>query len=119
MISARARHRLVIDTGPLPRPSDLETEQQLLGELLTHNDQFVKVAGFLIGDHFAEALHGRIFYLAIRKFVYETPIPSDLDGPLYLALPRTTALADVAAAYPSRPIYEAHEGEPWTLERVR
>jgi AcrR family transcriptional regulator len=24
-------------------------------------------------------LHGRIFYLAIRKFIYETPIPSDLD----------------------------------------
>ena len=25
-------------------------------------------------------LHGRIFYLAIRKFVYETPIPPDLDA---------------------------------------
>ncbi|CCD97999.1 TetR/AcrR family transcriptional regulator [Bradyrhizobium sp. STM 3809] len=24
-------------------------------------------------------LHGRIFYLAIRKFVYGTPVPSDLD----------------------------------------
>jgi AcrR family transcriptional regulator len=24
-------------------------------------------------------LHGRIFYLAIRKFIYETPIPLDLD----------------------------------------
>jgi len=24
-------------------------------------------------------LHGRIFYLAIRKFVYETPVPSNLD----------------------------------------
>jgi AcrR family transcriptional regulator len=24
-------------------------------------------------------LHGRIFYLAIRKFIYETPVPSDLD----------------------------------------
>jgi AcrR family transcriptional regulator len=24
-------------------------------------------------------LHGRIFYLAIRKFIYETPIPSNLD----------------------------------------
>ena len=24
-------------------------------------------------------LHGRIFYLAIRKFIYETPIPRDLD----------------------------------------
>ena len=25
-------------------------------------------------------LHGRIFYLAIRRFIYETPIPSDLDA---------------------------------------
>jgi AcrR family transcriptional regulator len=25
-------------------------------------------------------LHGRIFYLAIRKFIYGTPIPSDLDA---------------------------------------
>ncbi len=25
-------------------------------------------------------LHGRIFYLAIRKFIYATPIPSDLDA---------------------------------------
>ncbi|CAL78322.1 putative transcriptional regulatory protein, TetR family [Bradyrhizobium sp. ORS 278] len=24
-------------------------------------------------------LHGRIFYLAIRKFIYETPVPIDLD----------------------------------------
>jgi AcrR family transcriptional regulator len=25
-------------------------------------------------------LHGRIFYLAIRKFIYETPLPPDLDA---------------------------------------
>ncbi|MGX0964472.1 AcrR family transcriptional regulator [Bradyrhizobium japonicum] len=25
-------------------------------------------------------LHGRIFYLAIRRFIYETPIPPDLDA---------------------------------------
>lgn len=25
-------------------------------------------------------LHGRIFYLAIRKFIYATPIPDDLDA---------------------------------------
>jgi hypothetical protein len=25
-------------------------------------------------------LHGRIFYLAIRKFIYGTPIPRDLDA---------------------------------------
>jgi hypothetical protein len=25
-------------------------------------------------------LHGRIFYLAIRRFIYETPTPADLDA---------------------------------------
>lgn len=40
-------------------------------------------------------------------------------GVLYLSAPATTTAIDVAAAYPDRPIYEAHEGIPWTIERVR
>jgi hypothetical protein len=41
------------------------------------------------------------------------------DGVLYLSAPATTTAIDVAAAYPDRPIYEAHEGVPWTIERMR
>ncbi len=40
-------------------------------------------------------------------------------GVLYLSAPPTTTPVDVAVAYPDRPIYEAHEGIPWTIERVR
>jgi hypothetical protein len=40
-------------------------------------------------------------------------------GVLYLSAPATTTAIDVAAVYPDRPIYEAHEGVPWTIERVR
>ena len=41
------------------------------------------------------------------------------DGVLYLSAPETARVVEVAAAYPDRPIYEAHEGVPWTIERVR
>jgi Dolichyl-phosphate-mannose-protein mannosyltransferase len=40
-------------------------------------------------------------------------------GVLYLSAPETVSVVEVASAYPDRPIYEAHEGVPWTIERVR
>ena len=41
------------------------------------------------------------------------------DGVLYLSAPPEITSATIAAAYPGREIWEAHEGEPWTLQRVR
>jgi 4-amino-4-deoxy-L-arabinose transferase-like glycosyltransferase len=41
------------------------------------------------------------------------------DGVLYLSAPSKTTALEVAAAYPDRPIWEAYEGVPWTLVRVR
>ena len=45
------------------------------------------------------------------------------QGVLYLSAPTTTPAAAVAAAYPDRAVYEAHEPptfrHPWTLTRVR
>lgn len=41
------------------------------------------------------------------------------DGILYLSTPPSTTVPEVAAAYPDSPIWEAREGVPWTLERVR
>ncbi|MFT3699892.1 MAG: glycosyltransferase family 39 protein [Kofleriaceae bacterium] len=41
------------------------------------------------------------------------------DGPIFLSAPETVTSIEVASAYPGRPIYEAHEGTPWTIERVR
>ena len=38
---------------------------------------------------------------------------------LYLSAPATTSGETVAAAFPERAIWEAHEGDPWTLTRVR
>jgi 4-amino-4-deoxy-L-arabinose transferase-like glycosyltransferase len=41
------------------------------------------------------------------------------DGVLYLSVSPETSADEVARAYVGRPIYEAHEGIPWTIERVR
>ena len=38
---------------------------------------------------------------------------------LYLSAPATTSGETVAAAFPQKAIWEAHEGDPWTLTRVR
>lgn len=40
------------------------------------------------------------------------------DNILYLSTPPTTTTSEVVAAYPDRPVWEAHEGVPWTLQRV-
>ncbi len=38
---------------------------------------------------------------------------------LYLSAPATTSGETVATAYPGRAVWEAHEGDPWTLTRTR
>jgi len=38
---------------------------------------------------------------------------------LYLSAPATTSAETIATAFPGRPVWEAHEGEPWTLSRTR
>ena len=38
---------------------------------------------------------------------------------LYLSAPATTSAETIAAAFPDRAIWEANEGDPWTLRRTR
>jgi hypothetical protein len=40
-------------------------------------------------------------------------------GVTYLSVPAETPADEVARAYADRPVFEAHEGVPWTIERVR
>jgi replicative DNA helicase len=47
-------------------PANLEAEQALLGALLANNKAYERVAEFLEPEHFADAIHGRI-YAAIRR----------------------------------------------------
>jgi hypothetical protein len=41
------------------------------------------------------------------------------EGVMFLSVAPETSADEVAAAYPGRPIFVAHEGIPWTIERVR
>ncbi|MBN9486205.1 MAG: replicative DNA helicase [Alphaproteobacteria bacterium] len=47
-------------------PENLEAEQALLGSILVNNAAYHRVSDFLKGEHFANALHGRLFDDAAR-----------------------------------------------------
>jgi len=48
-------------------PANLEAEQALLGALLANNKAYERVGEFLAADHFADAVHGRIFGAIQRR----------------------------------------------------
>lgn len=52
----------------MSQPHNMEAEQALLGALLLQNERLEDVGDFLRGDHFATAVHGRIFE-AIRRCI--------------------------------------------------
>ena len=49
-------------------PHNIEAEQALLGAILVNNAAYHRVAEFLLPEHFAEGVHGRIF-AAIGKLI--------------------------------------------------
>ena len=48
-------------------PSNVEAEQALLGALLANNKAHERVAEFLLPDHFADPIHGRIYQAISRR----------------------------------------------------
>jgi replicative DNA helicase len=48
-------------------PCNLEAEQALLGALLANNKAYERVAEFLITEHFADPVHGRIYQAIARR----------------------------------------------------
>ena len=55
--------------GLSPRlpPSNSAAEQALLGALLANNKAYERVAEFLVAEHFADPIHGRIFVAIARR----------------------------------------------------
>ena len=96
------------DLDRVPQPlSNTEAEQALLGAILINNAAYGRVAEFLNPEHFANAVHGRI-YAAIGKLLERGQIANpitlknlfDQDGALaeiggtqYLANPRPPSAA--------------------------
>jgi replicative DNA helicase len=101
-------------------PQNLEAEQALLGAILTNNDACDRVSGFLLPDHFSEAVHARIFEAAstlIRAGKLASPITlktffesdatlKEIGGPAYLARLAASATTIINAEEYGRAIYE-------------
>src|ERR1051326_5188795 len=49
-------------------PANAEAEQALLGAILSNNVAYGRVSEFLLAEHFADGVHGRI-YAAIGKLI--------------------------------------------------
>jgi replicative DNA helicase len=101
-------------------PHNTEAEQALLGAMLVNNTAFHRVAEFLLPEHFADAVHGRIF-AAIAKLIERGQIANpvtlknlfDQDGALaeiggaqYLARLAASVVTIVNAEDYGRTVYD-------------
>ena len=101
-------------------PHNIEAEQALLGAILVNNAAFHRVAEFLLPEHFAEGVHGRIFS-AIAKLIERGQIANpvtlknlfDQDGALaeiggaqYLARLATSVVTIINAEDYGRTIHD-------------
>ena len=101
-------------------PHNLEAEQALLGAILVNNDSCDRVTGFLLPDHFFEAVHARIFEAAstlIRSGKLASPVTlktfferdetlMDIGGASYLARLAASATTIINAEEYGRTIFE-------------
>ncbi len=102
-------------------PSNLTAEQALLGALLSNNKAYDRVSEFLLPDHFADPVHGRI-YLAISRRIEASQIADpvtlrgefehsgvldEVGGTAYLAQLLTAMVGIINAGDYGRTIYDA------------
>src|SRR5260221_12625447 len=80
---------------PAAPPHNYEAEQALLGAVLANNMVFDRVNEFLRAEHFADAVHGRI-YEAIGKLIQRGQIANVLT--LKNVFDQDEALAEVGGA---------------------
>ena len=66
MNSFDAQSGLIGISQRLP-PSNLQAEQALLGALLANNKAYERISDFLLPDHFADPIHGRIYTSIARR----------------------------------------------------
>ncbi|MCF3946177.1 replicative DNA helicase [Acidiphilium sp. AL] len=102
-------------------PANLEAEQALLGALLANNKAYERVSEFLAPEHFADAVHGRIFEAIARRIeagqladpvtlrvsFEHSGLLDDVGGPAYLAQLLTAMVGVINAGDYGRTIYDA------------
>jgi replicative DNA helicase len=101
-------------------PHNIEAEQQLLGAILTNNDNYDRVSSIIGPQHFYDPVHARIFEVAaarISKNALASPVTlkafleddeglKELGGPAYLARLAGAAVASFAARDYAQMIYD-------------
>ncbi len=102
-------------------PSNLQAEQALLGALLANNRAYERVAEFLIPEHFADPIHGRIYQAIARrveagqladavtlKAEFEhSGMLEEVGGTAYLAQLLTAMVGIINAGEYGRTVYDA------------
>jgi replicative DNA helicase len=103
-------------------PHNTEAEQALLGAILVNNAAYHRVSEFLQSEHFAEAVHGRI-YAAIAKLIERGQIAnpvtlkslfdqdgalSEIGGAQYLARLATSVVTIINAQDYGREIHDLY-----------
>jgi replicative DNA helicase len=102
-------------------PANLQAEQALLGALLANNKAYERVAEFLAPEHFADALHGRIYQSIVRRIeagqladavtlkaeFEHSGILDEVGGTAYLAQLLTAMVGIINAGEYGRAIYDA------------
>src|SRR5271165_2752298 len=102
-------------------PSNLQAEQALLGALLANNKAYERVSEFLLPEHFADPIHGRIFQAIHRrveagqladavtlKAEFEhSGVLEEVGGTAYLAQLLTAMVGIINAGEYARAIHDA------------
>jgi replicative DNA helicase len=102
-------------------PTNLQAEQALLGALLANNKAYERVSDFLIAEHFADPIHGRIFAAVARrveqgqladavtlKAEFEhSGVLEEVGGTAYLAQLLSAMVGIINAGEYGRAIYDA------------
>ncbi len=111
---------MAVEKAPLEALSSVETEACLLGSLMRQNDTIDSVADTLSPEHFAEAIHGRIYSaivkeaslgrpsnpLTIKSYFHDDPTINQLGGVSYLAKLTGTLSSGMSVKDCSRQIIE-------------
>ncbi|MDD2877759.1 MAG: replicative DNA helicase [Acidiphilium sp.] len=102
-------------------PANLEAEQALLGALLANNKAYERVSEFLAPEHFADAVHGRIFEaiarrieagqladpVTLRSTFEHSGLLDEVGGTAYLAQLLAAMVGIINAGDYGRTIYDA------------
>ena len=103
-------------------PSNLQAEQSLLGALLANNKAYERVSEFLADEHFADAVHGRIFKaiqrrieagqladaVTLRAEFEHSGALDEVGGPAYLAQLLSAMVGVINAGEYGRVIHDAY-----------